>query len=149
MALRISTGTTNQLLDTGSLKAIFSTPGFYIDVYSGAQPADADAAPTGTKLVTLYSDGTAAALHFNASASAGVLSKLSSETWSGTIAASGTAGWFRLRLAADGGASSTTDVRMDGSVASSGGQMQLSVLSLTSGAPFVLPSAAYTLPKAA
>lgn len=148
MATRLSTGLVTQLLDTGSIKSIFSTPGFFIDIYSGAQPSDADAAPTGTKLVTIYSDGAAAALHLAASASAGSISKLGSETWSGTVSASGTAGWFRLRLGADGGASSTNDPRIDGAIATSGQQMQLSVLTLTSGAPFVLPSGALTLPKA-
>lgn len=146
MATRLSTGLVNKLMDTGSFKATF-TAGF-IDIYSGTQPASADDAPTGTKLLTVYSDGTSAGLHFAAAAVNGAIAKLSSETWSGTIQNGGTAGWFRLREASDSGTSvSTTACRLDGAISTSGAQMNLGSLTLTQGAPFVLTAANFTLPQ--
>lgn len=51
MALRISTGLRNFLLSGGSLKQAMT--GGRIEIYSGTQPASADAAATGTLLVTI------------------------------------------------------------------------------------------------
>lgn len=149
MATRLSTGLVNKLLDTNSFKTLFNgASGFFIDVYSGAQPASADDAPNGTKLVTLYSNGTSTGLTLEASATGGVIEKNASETWSGTAVATGTAGWFRMREFGDAGtALSTTAVRLDGAVATSGAQLNLGSLTFTTGAPFVLPTAAFTLPQ--
>jgi hypothetical protein len=102
MAARLSTGLIKALMDTSAFKTLF-TLGF-IDIYSGTQPAHPDAAPTGTKLCTLYSDGSSTGLNFAEIAVGGELDKLSSETWSGTVLADGVAGWFRLRAANDPGA---------------------------------------------
>jgi len=147
MALKLSTGLVNKLMDTACFKTLFA--GCFIDVYSGVQPSSPDAVPNGTKLVTLYSDGSSAGLHFEANATAGELEKLASETWSGTAVASGTAGWFRMREATDAGtAASTTAVRLDGSIATSGADMNIGNLTVTNGAPFLAASAAFTLPGA-
>lgn len=87
-------------------------------------------------------------------ASAGVISKLASQTWSGNAGSAGfttgtaTAGWFRIRGGGDAGtASSTTAIRIDGSIGTSGADMNLGSLTLTYGAPFVLPTATLTLPQ--
>jgi hypothetical protein len=145
MAARLSTGLVKSLMDTGSFKSLFALG--FIDIYSGTQPALPDAAPTGTHLVRVYSDGTTTGLSWSSTAPAGVLSKLGSQTWSGTVLANGTAGWFRLVSATDGGALSTTDCRYDGACATSGGEMTLGSLSLIAGAPFVIPSGTFTLPQ--
>lgn len=80
---------------------------------------------------------------------AGVLSKVTADTWSGNGLVAGTAGWFRVREGGDsGGGASTTAMRVDGSVATTGADMNLGSLAVTSGAPFILTSAAFTLPKA-
>lgn len=57
MALRISTGLRNFLLSGGSLKQAMT--GGRIEIYSGTQPSSADAAATGTLLVTI-TEGSAA-----------------------------------------------------------------------------------------
>jgi len=119
----------------------------FINVYSGTQPTSADDAPSGTLLVTFYSDGAAAGLEFD-DASAGVISKKSTETWSGTAVASGTAGWFRMYQAGDSGASSTTDCRLDGACATSGAQLNMSSLSITSGAVQTISTFQITQPAA-
>lgn len=67
-------------------------------------------------------------------ATAGSIVKLASQTWSGVIASTGTAGWFRLKggiADADGDeTSSALSCRLDGSVAVSGGDMNLTSTSL-------------------
>lgn len=51
MTLRYSTGAANHLAQHGSFKDAFNNG--KIEIYSGAQPASADAAPTGTLLCTI------------------------------------------------------------------------------------------------
>lgn len=147
MALRMSTGLVNKLLDTSSFKTLFV--GCFIDIFSGTQPASPNDVPVGTKLATIYSNGTSLGLSFGPSAAAGVLSKTVAETWSQSAAtAGGTAGWFRMREALDTGLlSSTTAVRMDGAIATSGAEMNLGSLTITAGAPVVISAAAFTLPQ--
>lgn len=146
MAARLSTGLTNKLMSVASFRAIFALG--FIDIYSGTQPLSADDVPTGTKLVTLYSNGSSVGLNWEPSAVNGALSKLGSESWSGTVLTDGVAGWFRLREASDAGtAASVTAARYDGSIATAGGQMNLGSLSLVTGAPFIIASASFTLPK--
>lgn len=50
MTLRLSTALRNQLLNTQEFKHAFSN--CFLKIYTGAQPASADSAPTGTLLVT-------------------------------------------------------------------------------------------------
>ncbi|MGZ8317510.1 MAG: hypothetical protein ACXWVD_00275 [Telluria sp.] len=254
MTLRLSTALRNLMLGGGSLKD--SLQGGKIKIYSGTQPATADAAPTGTLLCTITdasgahtqevratgtvtlsgSSGSIDALTINAEpvigaavafttdlattatllataineyqsvpkftasaasgvvtitaprglgaecngwvvdatcttmtstdvnlsggvsavnglkfgvAAAGVLPKLSSQTWSGVAGATGTAGWFRFEgPTADSGAldSSEAQVRLDGSISTSGAQLNMSSTSITSAATQTITSFPITLP---
>ena len=261
MTIRQSTGLRNHLLSGGSFRSAFN--GGTLEIYSGAQPASADTAPSGTKLVTITSasgahtdevratgtatlagvagtvtnlkvdgedlmNGTAtfvdtltnlaiavrdiinrnphnlrfvasasvavvtitarpgigAALNAigvlattgaggitstdvdvgNAvagvtqvnglkfeSASAGSITKLASQTWSGTIAATGTAGWFRLKgPVADADATDAAEVvlRLDGSVAVSGGDLNLTSTALVLSATETISTFTPTEPAA-
>ena len=146
MALKMSTGLVNKLLDTGSLKSVLNL--CFIDIYTGAQPGDANDAPTGTKLVTISNASGATGLTWEATATDGILEKTAGETWSGVAVASANAGWFRIRLAADGLGSSTTDPRIDGQIANSGAQMNIPNVVVTSGGTFVVSNGSVTLPKA-
>lgn len=69
--------------------------------------------------------------------SSGVISKLSTQVWSFAGIATGTAGWARFYGAQtdDGSTSSTVLCRLDGSVATSGGDFALSNINVTVGAP--------------
>lgn len=146
MTTRLSTGLVNKLMVTGSFKTTMALG--FIDVYSGAQPASGDAAPTGTKLAVLSLNSTATGLSLEAATTAaGVASKLASEVWSGLILADGVAGWFRYRAVGDTGVLSTTEARFDGAIATSGAQMSLTTLSLKAGATLTVPAADFTLPK--
>lgn len=148
MTARLSTGLVKKMMDTGSFKSIFAAS--FIDIYTGAQPAGADSAASGTKLCTIYSDGAAVGINFDTAAPGGVIPKAPGETWSGTILANGQAGWFRLREAGDSGTgASTTAARYDGAVSTTGAEMNLGSTNLVAGAPLIIPTAAFTLPKSA
>ena len=139
MALRISTGLRNTLLDSG-IQSVFNSG--ILDIYSGSQPAAANDVPSGTLLasITLPADAFAAA-------GSGAVAK--SGTWSDSSANNtGTAGWFRLKTSADTGASSTTEARMDGSITATGGggNMELDSTSITSGQAVTVSTFTITQP---
>lgn len=143
MALNFSTGLRTYIAGTGSFKAGLTS--FFIDVYSGVRPASADDAPTGTLLATFSVNhaGTGATW---GTASAGVLDRNSAETVQYVGLAAGTAGWFRVRLAGDLGTTNTTDRRVDGTIANSGGDMNMTNLAITVGAIRTLDSFPITFP---
>lgn len=83
-------------------------------------------------------------LTFAAPAS-GAVSK--SGTWSFNGIAVGTAGWFRLvASSADGGGASTVLERLDGSIAVSGADMNLSNIAIAIGVPNTIDTFTYTQP---
>lgn len=88
-------------------------------------------------------------LYLNAS-SAGVLSKPSNVVWSFTGIAAGTAGWFRmLGSVADAGSLISAApwlVRLDGAIATSGGDMGLSNIVVAIGAPNTVDTFQWTQP---
>lgn len=133
MTLKSSTGLKNGVLATGSLRSMLS--GGKIRIFAGSAPADADGAETGTLLCVISLNGGATGLSFEASAVAGALSKAAAETWSGTNVASGTATHYRFVAPGDTGEASTTQARLQGTVGVIGADLNLSSVSLTSGAP--------------
>ena len=136
----------------GSLRDIFQNG--VIELYTGTQPTDADSATTGTLLGTFtlssgsFSAGTETnGLEFG-EASSGELEKASTETWSMSAVATGTAGWFRLKgNATDAGGVSTALPRIDGSVGTSGSDLNMSSTSITSGNTYTIDSFKFTLPE--
>ncbi len=105
-----STGFKDALLDGTDVTTMFD--GGELRIYSGTQPASADATEgSGTLLITVDLPATNA---FAALASSGQIAK--SGTWSDPATASGTATWFRLYDSAVTTGASTTAVRMDGTV---------------------------------
>lgn len=146
MALTLSTGCAKKLMDTSPLRTLFNL--CKINIYSGSKPTTPDDVPNGTLLVTVSNAGTATGLTWEATAPNGVMSKATGETWSGTIANTGTAGWFRIWESGDTPAnSSSTAVRIDGTISTSGADLNITNLSLVTGAPFIMNSASVTLPK--
>lgn len=147
MGMKISTGLAKAMLDTGSFSASLS--GMKLKIYSGTEPATADAALGAAVLLCTVSDaGGAGALSFEAAAVGNALSKLSSQTWSGTNVASGTASFCRLELASDTGASSSSEVRVQGDVGVAGKFLNLSSISLTAAAVQTVDSLSVTMPTA-
>lgn len=83
---------------------------------------------------------------------AGVIAKPSSVVWSFAGIAAGTAGWFRyIGSASDAGALASAapwPIRMDGSIAVSGGDMALSNITVAVAAPNTIDTARFTMPAA-
>lgn len=134
MALQLSVAARNALLD-----AIETTIGTapYLDIRTGAQPADCAQADAGTELehMALPSDWLAAA-------SGGTKAK--SGTWSGTADAAGTAGHFRLKDTTD------TTCHMQGSVTATGGggQLEMDNVVIASGQTITITAFTLTAPNA-
>jgi hypothetical protein len=105
-----------------------------------------------TKTDTNTSGGVTAVNGLNwGDAAAGVLTKLATETWSGTAAASGTAGWFRIEASVtDAGTLDSTEsvIRVDGAVATSGAELNMTPTSITAAAVQTISSFTVTLPTA-
>lgn len=111
MAVQISTGARNALLDTGIDTAF---DGGTLQIRSGGI-VNPNNAPSGTLLasITLPADAFGAV-------SAGAMAKAG--TWEDSSAdASGTAGHFRLISSTDGGGTSSTDIRIEGTITGTGG----------------------------
>ena len=124
MAVSYSTGFVTGLQGSTGLKASGMFNAFFLDIYSGAQPINADQAPSGTLLATISVGGTGTACTFGTPA-AGIVLKNSAETWKGPGLANGTPGWLRVRRAGDLGTTNTTDIRVDMNIASIGGDIRL------------------------
>ena len=118
MALTVSAGTANAMVDAVVDRLDGASPGT-IKVYSGARPASPDDAATGTLLATFTlanpAFGTAASKAATINAVASV-----------TGAATGTAGWFRA-------ANSTGTAQFDGTVGTSGADLNLDTLNIVAG----------------
>lgn len=125
MAIGLSTGCANLLLDSG-IGVAFDGANDILEIRDGTRPADADTAPTGTVLAsfTLVTDSFA-------TAAGGSI--VGNTPWTETSApAGGTASWFRLKQSTDAGTTNTTDVRIDGDVAASGSDLNLSTITIAS-----------------
>jgi hypothetical protein len=126
-----------------------------IDIYSGSQPATADAAETGTKLarITLASGAFTPGVGTNGlnfdTAADGSIAIDSGEVWSGVGLAAGTAGWFRFYANDVVSGASTVAVRFDGVCGVGTGELRLSSLTVAVGATISVDSATITQPASA
>ncbi len=116
-----------------------------IYVYTGAQPASANNAKTGTLLYTLTKDGDGiTGLTWGESVN-GVISKEANESWKGTAVAAGIAGWFRcVEEGGDPDQASTTEARFDGAIATSNAEATMSNLNIEVDAVQTATSFTYT-----
>lgn len=130
--MKLSTGLRNTLLGSGNLKTTMALG--FVKIYAGTVPATADdSIGSATLLCTISVNSTGTGITFDAP-SAAVISKAAAEVWSGVNAASGTATFFRHVAVGDTGALSTTEARVQGTVGTSGADLNLSSVSLTNGA---------------
>lgn len=152
--LRLSTGLRNALLGGSggdSFQSLFS--GGVVRIYSGAQPSSSDNTETGTLLVEISKDGatfvpgapSTNGLTFD-DPSAGAIAKAAAETWAGSGVNTGNAGWFRFYDSVRTLGASTTAVRFDGSVATSGGQMTMLSTLITAAITNYISDFSVTLP---
>jgi hypothetical protein len=145
MAKKLSTGLRNGLLVTGHWKTLFTNA--VLEIYSGAQPADADQAEAGVKLLRItvgsgvFAGGAPGnGLNFHTTPADGVLPKAPAEVWSGVGLANGVAGWFRLYGNAYVTGASVVGIRLDGSVGTSGSQLNMSTTNIVIGATTTIDS---------
>ncbi|WP_428562097.1 MAG: hypothetical protein ACP59X_20510 [Solidesulfovibrio sp. DCME] len=150
MALRLSTGLRNKLLGTEGFQTIMQHG--VIRIFPGVQPSSADDAEGATHLLEItvssgtFTPGTATnGLNFATPAS-GSCAKSSSEVWSGAAAATGTAGWFRFYANDRTTGADTSHARFDGSVSTSGAQLNMSSTAITAGATTTIDSFIVTMP---
>ena len=146
MALKLSTGLRNKILDNGSLKALLA--GGLIKIYSGTPPAAADDAIGGgnTLLCTVSLNSTGTGINFDTNAANGTLSKAPGEVWSGVNANTGTASFYRHVAAGDTSGSSATEARLQGLVGTSGAELNLSSVALVAAATQTIDYYSVTLP---
>lgn len=130
MAVRLSSTLANALAN--SVDTTLGNAGT-IKIYTGTQPATAADAVSGTLLATF----TLGSPGFG-DASGGVIT-LSGVPLTVAAAATGTAGWFRM-------ATSGAVTVMDGSVGTSGNQINLNTTSITSGVNVTITSGTITMP---
>jgi len=157
MTVRLSTGARTKMANAFGVASGQGSAGMFnagvIYIYSGPQPLTADTAVSGTLLGIVTKDAGAFAfgastngLVFDAPA-AGVISKAAADTWKFVGIAAGTAGWFRLMgNATDALGTSTTLPRLDGSIGTSGADLNLSNIAIVVGAPTTIDTFSYTIP---
>lgn len=105
--------------------------GYTLSIYTGSQPATANDAATGTKLVDIMING------FNTPVTGSATLNTSTPN-TGTAVATGTAGWGRIV----GGAGE----RIDGTVGTSGTDFTINSTSITNGATVTLTAMTVTQP---
>lgn len=123
MTTRFSTGLRNYTLATGSVRDALA--GGKIRIFSGQEPASADAAESGDLLMEITKDGNGTGITLDATAADGVIAKVPAHVFKGEVLTAGLAGYFRYVAPGDTGDISTTDRRAQGRVALAGAEMNL------------------------
>ena len=151
MTIKLSTGLRTAMAGTTGFGATFEKG--VIHIYSGPQPVSADAPATGTLLGVVTGDAgpfsfgsPTNGLEFSPAAAGGV-AKSDSQDWKFKGLANGTAGWFRLMgNASDALGNSSTLPRLDGSVGTSGADLNLSNIAITTGTPATIDVFSFGIP---
>lgn len=152
MSVQVSTGFASAILGPAAFDTIFLNG--VLRVYSGLQPASADAAATGVHVADITPDGdaftpgTSFGLRFQRSGRYAF--KSTAQTWKLKGLATGMAGWVRLCAnAVDDGSASLVLPRVDGRVGVDGQpdiQLFLPGLSITIATEITVPSWVFAIP---
>jgi hypothetical protein len=133
------------------LHALSTGQGGYIAV--GAVPGIAFTlalGPSNTGTTTV-NDGVDAAIDLNTlrfdTPPGGAIAKPAGDTWSGVGLADGTAGYFRLVTTDDDGLLSSTQPRVQGSVSTSGAELNLSSIAIRTGAVVTVTTFSVSIPE--
>jgi hypothetical protein len=146
--LRFSSGLRNGLLSTGPLKTLLANS--ELRLYTGPVPASVDAAIGGSnQLICVIRNGGVTGLNFEAAAADGIIAKLATETWQGSnIATAATpVTFYRHVLPSDTDAASATAIRIQGTIAIAGADMNISNTALVNGAIQSLEAYTVALPE--
>lgn len=145
MALKLSTGLRNGMLDSANFKT--QMDGGLIKVYDGAVPATADAAIAGgnTLLCTFSLNSTGAGINFDTTATGDTIAKAPAEVWAGDPVVTGTGTFYRHVAVGDTAALSTTEPRIQGELGA-GNEMLLATNVFTIGVNRALDFYTFTMP---
>jgi hypothetical protein len=135
--LKLSTGLRNKLLDTGSLRGVFTN--FILRLYDGTVPATADTA------VAISPVWEATGLNFAATASSGAISK-DANAWTANASQTKTVTFYRLVASTDTGALSTSEQRIQGEIGTAGKELNLTSTGLTSGNSYTIDTFSVGIP---
>jgi hypothetical protein len=145
MALRISEDLKNEVINhiiTKVAGTCYTAGTAVIKIYTGSQPTNADTAPSGTSgtmLCEIIAIGWAAG---TCGATAGTAALASAVGYTGTAAATGTAGWARIQTVGSDFTGSAGTYNIDGDVAVGGGAIfTINSVSITSGGSVTLLTA--------
>lgn len=144
MTYKTSTGLRNHMLAMGSLRDVLSNG--KIRIFTGSEPASADAAETGTLLCVIDKDGAGAGFTLDAAAQDGIIAKKVADVLKGVCLATGKAGYYRHVGSSDTGSESITDPRIQGRIGTSGAEMNLGSVDLVSGVEQPLDEYSVNLP---
>ena len=142
MAHQSSTGLRNALVTAMAT----SLANGRIDIYTGAPPASADAAPTGTLLVRVSKNGDGSPLAMGGSPATGVVRKPVGDVWRGAVLETGVAGYYRYVVTTDTGLASPTECRMQGAVGEVDAELILSNVNLIQGSLQDIKDFAFAIP---
>jgi len=124
MALGLSTPAANALLDSG-INTVFNSG--TIEIRDGTRPATAGLSQTGTLLAVMSLTADAFAV-----AASGAI--VGSTPWQETSApAASNATWFRIKTSGDTDSNGDDESRIDGDVAASGSDLNLSTITINIG----------------
>ena len=144
MTVRLSTQLRNNMLGAVGFQGSFGS--CFINIYTGSQPTTADTGATGTLLGTASVNGAGTGQTF-AAPSLGVITKTLAEVWRFTGLAAGVAGWFRLWQTGDTVTNtSTTNARLDGSIGTSGADLNLANLTIAVSQVNTIDTFTFTMP---
>lgn len=152
MAERFSTGLRNAILKASGTSLADTLADGIIDIYSGPQPADADTAESGTKLmrITLASGAFVSGVSTNGInldvAALGVVAKAVAEVWSGVNLADGVMGWGRFYANTVVTGASTTAPRMDFAISTSGAEVDAGNTTVVTGGTSTISTFTVTQP---
>lgn len=132
MAVKTSTGFATALMGAQGVDAILNLG--FIKIYSGAVPAGADADLGGATLLNTISNASSGTGLTLDTAANGAIGKTPAEVWSGVNVAGGAPTFYRWVMPGDTGAASTTEVRIQGTVAVAGGDLNMTNGTFTLGA---------------
>ena len=137
MTVRISSALASAMADQVEAKVSAGAAAGTLKVYTGAQPATVATAPSGTLLATFTLTDPAFA-----AAAAGVANLDADPDLSTTVAADGTAGWFRI-------ADSDGNAALDGSVGTSAADLIFDSVAWVTGGTVNLTTGSITHPLSA
>ncbi len=153
MAERLSTGLRNEMVGAGGQSMADALNDGILKIFTGAQPATADAAETGTLIAEITQDSGAFVseapengLSFDV-ASAGAAPKNPAEVWSGVgINGGGVAGWFRFYGNTVITGSSPVAIRFDGNISTTGADMNMANTTIADAATTTIDDGAISIP---